>query len=220
VLSAENLASIESEGRRLVMACRQDPERPVAQYEGWTLADLASHTGSIHGRTTVLCRELPKERISAPRLPEGEDPIDWCEEMLDEMLVALAEANPGAPVWTFDESGVLGSWETRMVPETGVHRWDAEQAVGRLDPLTHHVAIVGLGEFGGFWLENLGDLQTLEVVATDVGDSWVYGPGEPTTRVEGSASDLYLRLMQRSTTVALPDDWASAVEAMSKPVRR
>jgi uncharacterized protein (TIGR03083 family) len=220
VLSAENLASIESEGRRLVTACRQDPQRPVAQYDGWTLADLASHMGSIHGRTSDLCRELPAERISAPRLPSGQDPVDWCERMLDEMLAALTEANPTSPVWTFDESGVLGSWETRMVPETGMHRWDAEQAVGRLDPLTRLVAVVGLEEFGGFWLRSLGDLQTLEVVATDIGDSWVYGPGEPTARVEGSASDLYLRLMQRSSAVVLPDDWASAVADMAKPVKR
>jgi uncharacterized protein (TIGR03083 family) len=220
VLSAENLVSIESEGRRLILACRQDPGRLISQYQDWTLADLASHTGSIHGRTTLVCRDMPAERVSAPRLAEGTDPIDWCEERLEEMLAALTEADPTTPVWTFDDSGVLGFWERRMVPETGVHRWDAEQTIGRRDPLTDRVVVVGLEEFGGFWLNSLGEVQTLEAVATDLGRSWVYGEGEPTATVDGTGSELYLRLMQRPSSVVLPDDWAAAVDGLAQPPKR
>ena len=101
MLWAENLASIESEGRRLAIAARVDPDREVPQYPGWRLADLASHTASIHGRTVLICRELPADRISAPRLTEGRDPIDWYEETLEEMLTELRGADPETPVWTF-----------------------------------------------------------------------------------------------------------------------
>ena len=218
--SAENLAGIESEGRRLAQAARRDPERPVPQYPGWTLADLASHTASIHGRTTLICRELPQERVSAPRLPEGMDPIDWYEETLDAMLEALREADPDAPCWAFGPEPNLGFWESRMVIETGVHRWDAFQAFGEEDRLTDLVASSGLDEFGDMWLRHLGDVQTLQVTATDMGRSWVYGEGEPAGSVEGTASDLYLRLISRPSSVDLPGDWAEAVDGLAPPPKR
>ncbi len=218
--SAENLAGIESEGHRLAQAARRDPERPVPQYPDWTLADLASHTASIHGRTTLICRELPGERVSAPRLPEGIDPIDWYEETLDEMLEALREADPDAPCWAFGPEPNLGFWEHRMVIETGVHRWDAYQAFGEEDRLTDLVSRSGLDEFGDMWLPQLGEVPTLRVTATDMGRSWVYGEGEPAASVEGTASDIYLRLLSRPSPVDLPEEWAEAVDGLAPPPKR
>lgn len=220
MLLAENLASIESEGRRLAAAARRAPDRGVPQYPGWTLADLASHTASIHGRTTLICRELPAERISAPRQPEGAEPIDWYEETLEEMLAALREMDPDTPVWGFGPRPTLGSWEVRMVNETGVHRWDAEQATGREEKLTDHVSRSGLEEFQIMWLPHLGDVTCLEVVATDLDQSWVYGEGDPQASVEGTASDLYLRLLSRKSPVELPDDWALSVDGLAPPPKR
>lgn len=220
MLWAENLASIESEGRRLAEAARQDPGRAVPQYPGWNLADLASHTASIHGRTVLICRELPAERISAPRLPEGRDTLDWYEETLEEMLAELRATDPETPVWTFDDSGTLAFWEKRMTVETGVHRWDAQQALGEPEKLTDRVAVVGLEEYGAFWVGRLEKVQTLELAATDFGRSWVYGEGEPTARVEGTGSDLELRLMSRRSPVVLPDDWAAAVDGLAPPPKR
>lgn len=218
--SAENLAGIESEGHRLAQAARRDPERPVPQYPGWTLADLASHTASIHGRTTLICRELPRERISAPRLPEGMDPIDWYEETLDAMLEALREADPSSECWGFSPHPNVGFWERRMVIETGVHRWDAYQAHGEEDRLTDLVARSGLEEFGDMWLQHLGDVQPLSLTATDLGDTWVYGDDEVTASVQGTASDLYLRLVSRLSPVELPDDWRAAVDGLAPPPKR
>lgn len=220
MLSAENLASIESEGRRLAGAARTNPGLEVPQYPGWTLADLASHTASIHGRTTVVCQERPSERVSAPQLPEGRDPVEWYEETLDEMLAALREADPDTPVWGFVPGSNLGSWEIRMVIETGVHRWDAEQATGRDEKLTDIVARRGLDEFADMWLPRLGHISTLRCVATDLGEEWVYGDGEPISTIEARASDLYLRLMSRPSPVQLADDWAQAVDGLVPPPKR
>lgn len=220
MLSDENLALIESEGRRLVAAARRDPDRAVPQYPGWTLADLASHTASIHARTVLICEELPQERISSPRLPEGVDPVDWCEETLVKMLRALAEADPATPVWAFGPEPVLGFWEIRMLIETGVHRWDAEQALGDPGPLHVRVAEAGLDEFPGMWLPHLGDVQTLGVITADLGRSWVFGEGHPAEHVEGSASDIYLRLLSRPSSVDLPEDWATAVDGLAPPPKR
>ena len=220
MLLAENLASIESEGRRLSAAARSNPAGEVPQYPGWTLADLASHTASIHGRTVLICEQLPEERISAPRLPEGENPIDWYEETLERMLAALREMDPETPCWAFGPNQVLGFWEQRMVIETGIHRWDAEQAVGREEKLTDHVARSALDEFPIMWHPHMGQLPTLEVVATDLDRSWVYGEGEAEHRVEGTASDIYLRLVSRPSQVELPVEWAEAVDSLAPPPKR
>lgn len=220
MLLAENLASIESEGRRLSMAARSNPEGEVPQYPGWTLADLASHTASIHGRTVLICQQLPQERISAPRLPEGKNPIDWYDETLEDMLAALRDMEPGTRVWGFGPDPTLGFWETRMVIETGIHRWDAEQAVGRDEKLTDHVARSGLDEFPIMWHPHMGDLPTLEVSATDLERSWVYGEGEAEHQVQGTGSDIYLRLVSRPSEVELPVEWAEAVDGLAPPPKR
>jgi len=203
-----------------VAAVRRDPARLVPQYPEWTLSDLASHTASIHGRTVIICREHPQERISAPRLPENRDAADWCEETLEEMVAALRESDPSTRVWTFGSEPSIGFWERRMVVETGVHRWDASDAFGVAEGLTERVAEAGLDEFAQNYLSRLGDVETLEVVATDLGRSWIYGTGDPTASVEGTASDLYLRLVARQSPVELPLAWAAAVDGLAPPPKR
>lgn len=220
MLSAENLAAIESEGRRLALTARRDPQRPVPQYPDWTLSDLASHTASIHGRTAQIATDLPPERIPAPTLPVGADPIVWYEENLEMMLAALGAADPATPCWAFGANPCVGFWETRMVIETGVHRWDAYNAFGEEDRLIDRVAMAGLDEFAEMWLPQLGTVQTLEVTATDLDRSWVYGGEGPSAQVEGTASDVYLRLLSRASPAELPDDWAAAVDGLAPPAKR
>ncbi len=214
--SAENLASIESEGRRLGIAVRRDPERGVPQYPGWSLRDLAAHLGSIHGRTTLIVRSLPTDRVSSPKPPEGSDAVDWYEENLESMLGALSEADPQAPCWGFVTDSTVAFWERRMVIETGVHRWDAYQALGEEDRLTDLVARSGLDEFAAMWLPRLGEVRPLRVTATDLGRSWSFGE-EADLEVEGTVSDLFLRLMSRPSPVQLPEDWDSALAGLEPP---
>ena len=217
MLSAENLASIESEGRRLLTFARRDPERAVPQYPDWNLIDLAAHTASIHGRTARIVTELPAERPPSSRLPEGADVLDWAEEMLEIMLAALRGADPGLPCWGFGPSPTVGFWERRMVIETGVHRWDAAHAFGEEDRLIDNVAISGLDEYADMWLPHLGDVQPLSLLATDLERAWDFDLGPADLRVEGTASDLYLRLMSRPSPVELPEDWATAVDGLAPP---
>lgn len=220
MLSAENLAALESEGRRLLTTARRDPGRSVPQYPEWTLSDLLNHTASIHARTVKVVIELPTERISAPRLPEGRDVFDWYEETLESMLAVLTEADPDLRCWGFGPDPNVGTWERRMVIETGVHRWDAYQAFGEADRLIDLAAVSGLDEFSGMWLPQLGDLPTLEMAGSDIGRSWVFGEGEPENAVEGTVSDLYLRLMSRPSAVELPREWAEAVDGLAPPPKR
>lgn len=220
MLSADYLASIRRDGDRLLALGRIDPDRPVPQYPGWTMTDLLSHTGSIHGRTIAVCRERPAERISAPRPPEGADIVEWFARTLEEMVAELEACDPNIPVWGFSPAPNIGFWERRMVVETGVHRWDAESAFGEAAPLTGVAAVAGLDEFGEMWLPRLGELPTLQVTDRDLGRSWTYGDGFAELQVEGSASDILLRLMSRPSPTVLPDPWADAVDSLPPPPRR
>jgi uncharacterized protein (TIGR03083 family) len=184
------------------------------------MADLASHTASIHGRTTQIVTELPTDRISAPRLPDGVDVADWYDATLEEMLAALTEADADAVCWGFGPNPSVGFWERRMVIETGVHRWDAAQAFGEEDRLIDNVARSGLEEFVDMWHPQLGDVRAISVRASDMGRTWVYGDGEPAAEIEGTASDLYLRLVSRPSPVVLPDEWAAAVDGLAPPPKR
>lgn len=217
--AAKDLAAIEYEGWRLIELGRQTPDRIVPQYPSWTMRDLVVHVAEIHGRTGAICETLPASRIPSPELPSDEDPFDWAAEQLARMLEGLAMADPAAPVWTYVDDPALEFWVRRMVVETGVHRWDAHSAVGEPVELLTSVSRQGLDEFADLYLPRLGDVQTIEMTATDLGHSWRYGEGEPTARIEGEASDLFLRLMSRPG-VELPADWARAVDALGSPADR
>jgi uncharacterized protein (TIGR03083 family) len=183
------------------------------------MADLLAHAGSILGRTTLICRERPSERISAPRPPEDSDVLAWYEAILAEVLTTLEESDPDTAVWGFWPDPCIGLWERRMVVETGVHRWDAEQAFGDPGPLLDLVAVSGLDEFTDTWVPRMGELPALEVKALDLGRDWVLSSGTPEASVSGTASDLYLRLMSRASGVELPLEWAAAVDALEPPPR-
>jgi len=78
------------------------------------------------------------------------------------------------------------------------------------------VATDGLDEFTDMYLGRLGDVPTIELVATDLGRSWRYGPGEPEATIRGTASELFLRLMSRPGP-PLPTAWEQAVDALGSP---
>ena len=221
MLSAENLAAIRSDGERVLELGGLDRERPVPQYPGWLMSDLMSHLGGIHARTAIICREFPTERPSAPRPAQGGDILDWYEGNLEDMLSALEESDPDALVWGFWPESRIGLWEKRMVIETGLHRWDADQAFGEPAPLTALVGRTALDEFGDMWVPRMGEIPgVLDVTATDLGESWSFGSGAGTGRASGTASDLYLRLMSRPSPVELPVQWSAVVDALEPPPKR
>ncbi len=216
---ADALEIIESEGNRILALGREDIGRHVPQYPDWTMAGLLSHTGAILGRTSLICRDLLMERPQSPRPGEDEDVADWFEERLGEVLSVLGECDPAAAVWGFVPEPTVGMWINRMLIEVGVHRWDAEQAFAEPGPLLADVAEAGLDEFGTMWVPHLGELDALALTATDLGRHWHYGEGEPASSIEAPASEIYLRLMSRPSTVVLPHDWATAVDSLEPPPR-
>jgi uncharacterized protein (TIGR03083 family) len=214
----EGLAGIARDGRRIIGLGRGAPDRIVPQYPTWTLRVLVAHVAGIHARTAAICDTLADERPAAVVPPEG-DPFDWAEASLEAMLGSLAAADPEAEVWTLVSDRRLSFWCRRMLIETGVHCWDAQTALEDVQSLPSLVASNGLDEFRELYLPRLGDVPTIELVATDLGRSWRFGGGRPTACVEGTASDLFLRLMSRPGAV-LPAAWEQAVDALGSPADR
>jgi len=212
----ENLAAIALDGQRILEFARRDPTARVPQYPAWTLTDLVAHVASVHSRTIAICTTLPSSAIPRPEQPRDRDPFEWFEETVPAMLEALRDADPEAIIWSFIPDPHVRAWERRMVIETGIHRWDAQQAVEEPDPLPPIVARQGLDEFEVQWLPRLGTLPPLELVATDLARAWRFGDGPPVTSVSGLASDLYLRLVARPG-VRLPERWEAAVDALERP---
>jgi len=217
MVDAVLLAAIESEGRRLVSTARREPGRVVPQYPQWTLADLVSHTASIHALATKVVRELPTERVTRPTLPIGRDPLDWGDQKLTELIAVFRYADPDANVWGFGTDSTVGRWVRRMLVETGVHRWDAQHAFAEATPLTELVAETALDEFSSMWAPLLDTVPTLEAKATDLERTWTWGDGEPAHTVEGTGSDIYLALMTRPSGVRLPEEWAVACANLPPP---
>jgi uncharacterized protein (TIGR03083 family) len=183
------------------------------------MSGLLAHTGAILGRTALIRRDLLMERPQSPRPGENDDTADWFEARLDEVVAVFRECDPTAPVWGFVPEPTVGKWIDRMLIEVGVHRWDAEQAFAEPSPLLDEVAGAGLDEFATQWFPRLGDVGVLSVTATDLGRHWHYGEGEPVSTVEAPASEIYLRLMSRRSSVVLPDDWAAAIDSLEPPPR-
>ncbi|HJQ92646.1 MAG TPA: hypothetical protein VJ950_13120, partial [Acidimicrobiia bacterium] len=151
----------------------------------------------------------------------GADIIEWYEGNLEEMLIALEESDLAAAAWGFWPESTIGLWEKRMVIETGLHRWDADQAFGEPAPLSALVGRTALDEFGDMWVPRMGEITgVLEVTATDLGESWSFGSGAGKETASGTASDLYLRLMSRPSPVELPLQWSAAVDALEPPPKR
>lgn len=216
MLSTDNLASIEADGAELGRLVREQPDQPVPQYPGWLLSDLAQHVAWAQGRVVTICQEKATDRIKGPRLPEGTDPADWYDETLAKLLEVLRSSDPETPVWGLGAMATIGFWERRMVIETAVHLWDARQAVGAQTAIGTHPALCGLDEYQER-AHLLGDLPALAVKAADVDRSWVFGSGEPTATVSGSASDILLRIYSRPSPVVLPGVWADTLDALAAP---
>jgi uncharacterized protein (TIGR03083 family) len=214
-----DLEAIERDGRRIIEIGRRSSMAVVPHYPTWTVLDLILHVAGVHGRTWAVCGSLAQDRLPLAERPSGDDPIAWAGEQLEGMLGALRSADPEAHVWTFIDDHRLGFWIRRMVVETGVHRWDAEGAVGTPAPLPVLVATSGLDEFAALYLGRLGDVPAIDLHATDLGHTWRFGEGEPVTTIEGPASDLFLRLMSRPG-VPLPPEWEHAVDALASPADR
>jgi uncharacterized protein (TIGR03083 family) len=186
---------------------------------GWTVADLAGHTGAVHRWATAIVATRAAKR---PPFPDVDSPWSsadgwarWLTAGAGPLLDALRSAGPAVEVWTWGPSRSSGWWARRMTHETAVHRADAQLALGVTPVIDPETAADGIDEF----LENLPEArrpsrhlasmpagESVHLHATDCDGEWVIrfggdGPGtvawsrgheKATVAVRGPVAELLL----------------------------
>jgi uncharacterized protein (TIGR03083 family) len=199
-----------------VVADAPDIALDVPSCPGWTLSDLARHTGTIHRWATTIVETEAARRLPFPEadLPwESADGLaQWLASGATPLLTVLRSAGPLTAVWSWGPGRTSGWWARRILHETTVHRADAELALGTdpvIDPL---VAADAIDEF----LFNLPSARrpyphlaalptgaSLHLHATDTDGEWIIrftdgaidwqrGHEKATTAVRGSVTSLLL----------------------------
>ena len=223
------LDAVRSDGDALLAAARRAPQAAVPACPEWDVAQRRGPVGRIHRWVTDMLVTRSAQRGAFPRAPEGFEALaPWYEEGLAAVLAALGAADPDEPVWNWADNGPAPArfWQRRLAHETGVHRWDAELAVGVTPtPIDPALATDGIDETLGFvnvWLGRRaaeGLTGRLVLATTDTASTWALDlspdrvdrldpgagptPAAGAAAVRGGASDLLLWLVGRPTAAQL-----------------
>src|SRR5262245_6194050 len=116
-----------------------DPAAQVPSCPDWTVAQLATHLGSVHRWAQTIVAEhhqkwLPcsDATVDVPGGNSGADDwADWLAVGGETLVDTLRRADPDDPVWVWGADRHVRWWSRRQLHETVVHRVDAELAAGR-----------------------------------------------------------------------------------------
>lgn len=235
------LNALHDAAAALAAAARLGLRVPVPSCPGWVVADLVVHTGGVHRAQAEIVRTRAQEPLSITRemftsvsgllewlerstlmggqtdldaIPEGL--VAWFEDGAQRLESVLWEADPDETVWNWSGDHRVAHY-LRMLPiETAVHRWDAQLAQGRPEPIARELAREGIGqtfEVMAPFRRRLaeappGQGEVYQFRQTDGDGAWrlrFYGDavdvenghGDADVSVAASASDLFLFLWHR-----------------------
>ena len=245
------LSAFRRDNESLTEAARLGLDVPVPSCPGWVVANIVIHLGTVFRgwiavidaagaewpldvRRRVLEESFPElvdlfeegeKGATARDVPPGV--IEWFEAGAAQLEKTLAQADLHAPFWRppqwppFGQSTNLLYLRAANI-ETAVHRWDAQLAHGRTEPVDRLVAELGIDQAfsamipGNRWFvrefreqpapQGQGETYLFRQLDGErvwrvrfEGDSAVVDaePGESGVTVAGSASDLLLFLWHR-----------------------
>lgn len=164
------LRTIEREGDILIAAAETAPDATVTACPGWSSTDLAIHTTGVHRRVAHWCagRVTAPERWPDHEPPDPTAPWDWCRDGLRLVVAALRDIGPDEPVWSWTDRRNGGFYHRRMLHETVVHRWDAQEAAGTPGTIDADIALDGINELIDVGLRFRGDGSSVEYPNADV----------------------------------------------------
>lgn len=234
------LQMIQREGEALIAAAQTHATAQVRACPEWNATELAIHTAGVHRRVAHWCagRLQQPERWPDHAPADLTAPWDWCRAGLDLVVGALRDIGPEESVWTWTDRKNGGFYHRRMLHETVVHRWDAQDAAGTPSPIDAEVATDGVNELMDVGMRYRGDGSPLDypegdvlLERTDGTDRWrlramdgtllVGRNGDAGTSadatVQGLAEDLLLWLWGRRghVTISGEDDIAAAWSAVA-----
>jgi uncharacterized protein (TIGR03083 family) len=221
---AEYIEALATEGYRLAdTASALDLASPVPTCPGWVLRDLLQHLGGVHRWAGAHLRD---RRESILRVDDFQDlvgpwPPDnglvaWYRSELELLIHTLRSAPLDIECAVFLKStSPLAHWVRRQAHETAIHRADVESIVGTQTPVDIEFALDGIDELVDcfvprpFMKLRSKNPTTLGIAPGDSDRFWALsiseGPVQVTTVrrecdcvIEGSASDVYFALWNRS----------------------
>jgi uncharacterized protein (TIGR03083 family) len=152
----------------------------------WTMLDLIHHLClqyqwvRSHVSRGVTSRPEQDDTIAAEQLPTGAAAIQWWADEFQELLTLLEALDPQMPAWNWaPQSKQTAFWHRRMAHETAVHRWDAQTAVGHVEPIEAKLAADGVTEVldtllpAGRRLGRTDRSGVIRLAATDVSNEWL-----------------------------------------------
>ncbi|WP_433288623.1 maleylpyruvate isomerase family mycothiol-dependent enzyme [Pseudonocardia sp. CA-142604] len=218
---------IEADTLALADAAEGHLASPVPSCPGWSVADLVWHLLEVQQFWGTVVAEHVQDPATVPEAarPEEERLVPELRAGADRLVKSLRGAAPDEPVYTWAARSDAGFVVRHQVQEAAVHRWDAEQAVGRPQALDAAAATDAVEEFlevsTPFRTKEAAPVGgTLELAAVDTGIRWAVGEDEhgtarwqrltdgtdqrPDALIQASASDLLLYLYRRRPAGELP----------------
>jgi uncharacterized protein (TIGR03083 family) len=128
---------LADEGQALAATLDGDPATPVPSCPGWSLTDLVAHVGSYHRWAADLLQDAsPQPRAPYELRPDPHTPLtEWYRTSLELLLKAVDTTDPNTPMWTVTTDQRAGAWCRRQAHDLTIHRWDAQHACGRAQPI-------------------------------------------------------------------------------------
>jgi len=224
--------TIRDQGDLLAIAAEKaGADAAVPTCPEWRVRDLVRHQGEVHRWATAIVRDrLSKPDVDAPVWPDDVRLVPWFREGGADLVDVLEHADPATECFAFlPAPSPLAFWARRQAHETGIHRVDAESAVGAgtVTPFVPEVAVDGIEEMlYGFAARSRSRLRSsaprsLALRTDDTDHSWVVrvdaesatvseGNGAADCHVAAEASDLFLLLWNRAprSVAALEGDEA------------
>ncbi|MFI7543324.1 maleylpyruvate isomerase family mycothiol-dependent enzyme [Actinoplanes sp. NPDC049599] len=184
----------------------------------WSLRDLVAHLGAVQRWWAHVVTAGPTDG-RPPGFTAGDpagDLLTWSAESTAALIDALRVAGPDRDCWTWwgasEAPMTSGAVARHQVQEAAVHAWDAQETVGKPEPIPAAVAVDTIDEMLVVTLGSLGAWphRPARIALSAVeGPTWLVdltptgarsGPaagGEPLATLRGSASDLVLALYTR-----------------------
>jgi uncharacterized protein (TIGR03083 family) len=114
----------------------------------WTLGDLVAHLGEVQRSWAVGVRAGPADGPPSYDDMDGTSPrdlLEWSAEPTRLLIDALRGVGPDASCWTWwgrsDAPSNAGAVARHQVEEAAVHAYDAQEAIGKPEPLPVPIAL-------------------------------------------------------------------------------
>ncbi|MEU7902531.1 maleylpyruvate isomerase family mycothiol-dependent enzyme [Actinoplanes sp. NPDC049118] len=215
-----DLIAERSAALRSAVAAAHDLEARVPGCPDWSLRDLVAHLGRVQrfwaaGVTAGPAAGPPPGSAVVDPRPAG-DLLAWSAESTRLLLESLRAAGPDRDCWTWwgasDAPMTSGAVARHQVQEAAVHAYDAQETVGKPEPIPADVAVDIVDELLVVTLGSLGawpHRSARVALSATEGPTWTIdltpggarpGPAagdEPVATLRGSAGDLVLVLYTR-----------------------